>query len=164
MQYRNMSRGVTPLKEYPEFNSGNPKLNSGRRSHSGMNTIKQHHYVLTSNLWTTRTKSIKFQEEWFCQEYLGVFKNDIGIVCIANVNKSKRTGELRIELHAWRVKLVITYRKDSYRRYLRSLLQICTLCSYLALLSMIVFENSTPALFPFLPHMSCNIELGAIYL
>ena len=32
-----MSRVVTSLKECPQFNSGNPKLNSGRRSHSGMN-------------------------------------------------------------------------------------------------------------------------------
>ena len=32
-----MSRVVTSLKECPEFNSGNPKLNSGPRSHSGMN-------------------------------------------------------------------------------------------------------------------------------
>ena len=32
-----MSRVVSSLKEYPEFNPGNPKLNSGRRSHSGMN-------------------------------------------------------------------------------------------------------------------------------
>ena len=37
MHFGNMSRVVTSLKEYPEFNSGNPKLNSGRRSHSGMN-------------------------------------------------------------------------------------------------------------------------------
>ena len=32
-----MCRVVISLKEYPEFNSGNPKLNSERRSHSGMN-------------------------------------------------------------------------------------------------------------------------------
>ena len=36
-----MSRVVTSLNECPEFNSGNPKLNSGRRSHSGMNITKQ---------------------------------------------------------------------------------------------------------------------------
>ena len=33
---------VTSLKECPEFNSGNPKLNLGCRSYSGMN----------SNIWT----------------------------------------------------------------------------------------------------------------
>ena len=32
-----MSRVVTSLKECSEFNSGNPKLNSGCRSYSGMN-------------------------------------------------------------------------------------------------------------------------------
>ena len=37
MHYGNMSRVVTSLKEFPEFNSGNTKLNSGRRSHLGMN-------------------------------------------------------------------------------------------------------------------------------
>ena len=47
MHYGNMSQVVTSLKECPEFNSGNPKLNSGRRSHSGMNRfIKQ-----TENEW-----------------------------------------------------------------------------------------------------------------
>ena len=39
MHYGNMSRVVTSLREFPEFNSGNVKLNSGRRSHSGMNNI-----------------------------------------------------------------------------------------------------------------------------
>ena len=36
-----MSRVVTSLKECPEFNSGNPKFNSGCRSHSGMNTLME---------------------------------------------------------------------------------------------------------------------------
>ena len=37
MRYGKMSRVLTSLKECPKLNPGNPKLNSGRRSHSGMN-------------------------------------------------------------------------------------------------------------------------------
>lgn len=37
MKIGDMSRVVTSLMEYPDFNSGNPEPNSGRRSHSGMN-------------------------------------------------------------------------------------------------------------------------------
>ena len=48
-----MSRVLTYLKEYPEFSSGNPKLNSGRRSHSRMNIC---------NTWVILNKS--FNQEF----------------------------------------------------------------------------------------------------
>ena len=41
MHYGNMSWVVASLKECPKFNLGNPKSNSGRRSHSGMNINKK---------------------------------------------------------------------------------------------------------------------------
>ena len=62
MHYGNTCRVVTSLKEYPEFNSGNPKLNSGRRSHSGSNSLTNYKPFLGLKNRTNSTITVEIKE------------------------------------------------------------------------------------------------------